>query len=262
MPIWSDLSTFDPPTADLVCAGFPCQPWSVAGRQRGQEDPRHLWPHVARILRDSRANTVLLENVPGLLSEDGLGEVLEALCALGFNAEWGLFTSRADGAPHIRRRWFLLGATDAGRELLREQQGRSSGEDWPRAPQSGVDGTAQRVADANGRGQQEQPQRDGRTVGGPEGQAQQRDNAVRLRDDVADPVGTGPQVGQGQRGNSCEELPAPLRDGWWSAEPSMGRVADGAPYRVDRLRALGNGVVPRTVRRAYLTLRERILDHV
>ena len=92
---------------DLIAGGFPCQPVSVAGKKRGQEDERWLWPEFARIVRVVRPKYVLVENVPGLLVR-GMGNVLGDLAALGYDAEWFVFPARAVGAAHLRERVFIF----------------------------------------------------------------------------------------------------------------------------------------------------------
>lgn len=110
-PVWSDLLAFDGrPWAglvDVVAAGYPCQPFSAAGKRKGTEDPRHLWPHVLRIVREVGPELVLLENVRGHLSL-GFDEVLADLHEAGFDAEWGLVRASDVGAPHLRERLFVL----------------------------------------------------------------------------------------------------------------------------------------------------------
>jgi len=90
VPRYGDIKTIDwteVEPIDLVCGGFPCQPVSLAGKRRAQDDPRWLWPEFARCLRVLRPRFALLENVPGLLSA-GFGDVLGDLAALGYDAEW------------------------------------------------------------------------------------------------------------------------------------------------------------------------------
>jgi DNA (cytosine-5)-methyltransferase 1 len=110
-PVWSDLVSFDGRpwrgVVDIVTAGFPCQPFSSAGARRGTSDPRWLWPHIQRIIEEVGPGFVFLENVPGLV-RSGLGPVLSGLAALGFDAEWDLFSAEEVGACHIRKRFFLL----------------------------------------------------------------------------------------------------------------------------------------------------------
>jgi DNA (cytosine-5)-methyltransferase 1 len=110
-PIWDDLYSFDGKpwrgVVDIVSAGFPCQPWSVAGKRKGIADERWLWPEIARIIGECEPSFVFLENVPGLLWH-GLSVVLEDLAALGFDVEWDSFRASDVGAPHKRERLFIL----------------------------------------------------------------------------------------------------------------------------------------------------------
>jgi DNA (cytosine-5)-methyltransferase 1 len=94
-------------TPALVCGGFPCQPVSLAGLQRGADDERWLWPEFARLLRVLRPALALLENVPGLLT-GGLAEVLGDLAEIGYDAEWSCISACAMGAPHSRYRVFVV----------------------------------------------------------------------------------------------------------------------------------------------------------
>lgn len=99
---------------DVVSAGFPCQPFSVAGKQLAHDDDRNLWPETAEVLRVVRPRWALLENVPGLLSgrHGYFGRVLGDLAEMGFDAEWGVLGASDAGAPHYRRRLWILAHTD------------------------------------------------------------------------------------------------------------------------------------------------------
>lgn len=92
---------------DIVCGGYPCQPFSSAGDMRGDEDERFLWPWFADALRELRPDFALLENVPGHLVL-GFDRVLADLAALGFDAEWSIVSACALGAPHTRERLFVV----------------------------------------------------------------------------------------------------------------------------------------------------------
>lgn len=112
-PVWcGNLEDLDAESfrghADIVCAGFPCQPWSHAGKREGAADERWLWPDIARIVRDSESGLVFLENVPGLVSGGGLHFVLDDLTEMGFDAEWCHIAASALGASHKRERVFIL----------------------------------------------------------------------------------------------------------------------------------------------------------
>jgi len=119
-PNLGDLTTIvDPPKVDVVTAGFPCQPVSMAGKRRGVNDERWLIDNVCRVARDSGARWLVLENVGGLLSANGgnaMARVVAALAANGFSAEWTCVRASDVGAPHQRLRWFCVAyATGAER---------------------------------------------------------------------------------------------------------------------------------------------------
>jgi DNA (cytosine-5)-methyltransferase 1 len=92
---------------DLLVAGFPCQPFSHAGKHKGLNDERNLWPHVNRIIRTVRPRFVLLENVPHHLRV-GFDRVQGDLAEGGYDSEWAIFSAAQFGAPHIRKRLFVL----------------------------------------------------------------------------------------------------------------------------------------------------------
>ena len=119
-PIWSDVTTFDGArwagSVDIVMGGVPCQPFSVAGKRRGQEDERWIWPDIWRWVREVRPRFVYLENVPGFVRH-GLPVVLKDLAEAGFAAEWDCFSAAQLGAPHKRERVFVLAYRDGELEL-------------------------------------------------------------------------------------------------------------------------------------------------
>jgi DNA (cytosine-5)-methyltransferase 1 len=110
-PIWTDLRTFDGKpwrgTVDCLTAGYPCQPFSLAGKRRGQDDPRHLWPHVRRVIGEVEPAIVFLENVSGHLSL-GFEQVATDLEGLGYEVAAGLFSAEEVGASQRRERLFIL----------------------------------------------------------------------------------------------------------------------------------------------------------
>ena len=118
-PVWADTGTLDcKPFADKVdwiIGGFPCQPFSVAGKQRGTEDQRWLWEHIRRLAVEIRPRYLFLENTPGLLVHSGIGTILGDLSEIGFDAEWTSVRASDVGAPHRRERVFLLAYSDSSR---------------------------------------------------------------------------------------------------------------------------------------------------
>ena len=212
-----DVGAHNLAEVDVICGGFPCQPVSQAGKQRGQDDERWLWPQFARILRELRPRYVLVENVPGLLIR-GMGDVLGGLAEIGYDAEWGCVSAASVGAPHLRKRIFIVAHTDSD-----DRRGRSSSKPQKR-----------RTRVEHG--------------GGGTGQYERKTDA-----DVADAASAGCETrggyGMGDADRSCGDkglAPGPCgkEGGHWATESSVGRVADGVPQRVDRLKGLGNAIVP------------------
>jgi DNA (cytosine-5)-methyltransferase 1 len=117
-PIYSDLKTFPfkefRNRVSFLSAGFPCQPFSAAGRGASTEDPRHLYPFIARGISECRPTYVILENVEGIIwskTADGqsvLQYVLGDLEERGYKTSWGIFSAEEVGAPHQRKRVFIL----------------------------------------------------------------------------------------------------------------------------------------------------------
>lgn len=117
VPNLGDLTAADWTSAervDLICAGFPCQPFSVAGKQKGWKDDRAIWPNIADCIRVLRPGLVVLENVPGFIRL-GLGRILSDLTELGFDAEWTTVCASDIGACHRRKRLFLVAYSRSSR---------------------------------------------------------------------------------------------------------------------------------------------------
>ena len=222
-PIWDDLRTFDARAwrsrVHLVSAGYPCQPFSSAGKRRGDADPRHLWPEVARIVDEARPEWVWCENVEGHLTL-GLPDVVRDLRELGYSTKAGLFTAREAGARHRRRRIFILAHADGvGRGIC-------SG---PIARQR--DGDTE-VAAAGGRGQ----------LGSVP--------AFRILESLDGPLADA--EGRGLDGTASSPIfaPGPGELQQWERilarepglQPALLRADHGMADRLDRTRGVGNGV--------------------
>lgn len=155
-PLWDDIRTFDgrewAGSVDVVSAGFPCQPFSTAGARRGVDDERNMWPETIRIIREVRPRLVFLENVPGLLSSGYFGTVLGDLAASGFDAEWIVLGADDCGAPHRRKRLWILAVPqslpDAELDSLRFEREWHWEQCWQQRPAvARLDGEAGHVAD-------------------------------------------------------------------------------------------------------------------
>lgn len=118
-PIWDDITSFDGRPwrgcVDIIHGGYPCQPFSVAGKRLGDKDERHLWPHIARIVREVRPRLCFFENVSGHLRL-GYRQVHDDLRRMGYGVAAGLFTAAEVGSPHKRERLFIL-AYEEGKDL-------------------------------------------------------------------------------------------------------------------------------------------------
>lgn len=123
-PIFTDIKSFSRLYArrykglvDIVTAGFPCQPWTVAGQRKSATDKRNLWPDTIRVIRKIQPSWILLENVPGLLAESYgyFGQILKDLAEAGYDAQWQVLGASDIGAPHRRKRvWIVAIANGPG----------------------------------------------------------------------------------------------------------------------------------------------------
>lgn len=150
-PIWSDVKTFNPQPwrgiVDLITAGFPCQPFSAAGKRAGDADPRHLWPYILRHIQSIEPALVFCENVPGLLAL-GFEQVCKDLQGLGYSVEAGIFSAEECGAPHIRKRLFFIAYAN-GHALRHASRWRHGGADGQGAHVPQFHGHQRDVANAH-----------------------------------------------------------------------------------------------------------------
>jgi len=175
--------------ATLLTGGFPCQPFSVAGKRRGKEDDRYLWPEMFAVISQVRPTWVIAENVAGIIKME-LDNCLSDLESEGYETETFTIPACAVDAKHQRKRVWIVAYDKGGKSG--ESEARNRGES------------------ACGRSQ-----------------------------DVADTEGILPQgFGNGQEQRESRG------EGRWPVEPDVGRVAHGVPSRVDRLKCLGNAIVP------------------
>ena len=145
-PNLGDIKTIDWTTiqpVDVLTAGYPCQPFSHAGKRRGADDPRHIWPYIAEGVRHLRPRLIVLENVAGHLTK-GFGEVVGTLAAMGYDATWGCVRASDAGGCHQRKRVFILATdtTNQRREWEWVARGRGDGPadrgDAARCPECGA----------------------------------------------------------------------------------------------------------------------------
>ena len=231
---------------DVICGGYPCQPFSTAGKRKGTDDPRHLWPWVRTAISELRPRYAILENVRGHLSLGGL-QVIGELAEIGYDAEWRVVSAAGVGAPHRRDRIIIVayptelfsnGSNNNARVGMESQtisqSGNSSRSEIVANSDNSRSGTSERGTYTNG--SQEIKERENITqfgLGGcstglanTNGRRQQECDTQKRSVSIFDQICAGEYASQ------------------WEVEPDVGRVADGIPNRVDRLKGLGNAVVP------------------
>ena len=215
---------------ELIAGGFPCQDVSVAGQRAGIQDGNRsgLWSEFHRIIRELRPRYVFVENVPGLLT-NGMGRVLGDLADIGYDAEWEVLSAADVGAPHLRKRVFIVAHTQIVQCNGRNDNSRIC-QQGGTVSKFGNRSRTKDVADAISNATGATYRSSGRS-------SEQRwdDESVGQRDTVGSHTGDGSaDVSDAQR----------ERENWWTTEPDVGRVAHGVPQRLDRLKGLGNAVVP------------------
>lgn len=244
----------------VLTAGFPCQPFSQAGKRGGSSDDRFLWPEVARIIQEIEPRYVLLENVPGILTiEHGAvyRGILEDLAALGLDAQWACIPASAVGAPHERNRWWCVAYASGAR--LEGRRHRTIGAE---PTLSAIASNGSDMGDPTGAGlpqsrqsrlAQDGPQNGERLVIQPE---RSGDGSGYRPETLADAEGMdAPRSAQPRLRGIFDGIPDRLdrirRESRWPARPGEAqyeweapRTAKSTRHRVARLKALGNAIVP------------------
>ena len=329
-PIYTDVKTFPYKRflgcVDILSGGFPCQPFSAAGARKGVEDPRHLYPYISRGIRECKPRIVFLENVEGIISsktEDGesvLKYVLSDLEGMGYRATAGIFSAGEVGAPHQRKRVFIMGYSEynghstcsesrevsGSKEEGRLQESEGGSDELPNTENSRCGGRSNRnlrggrniqeqetqeqsnirskaegcgreLADTyNSRGYEDRQPSELRTEGTEQssrdsGQTNEEERCKELSNtdsqglegNIQDNHTQGWEESNGQPTSSSRfpSRPNEPQHGWEEprTKPKLGRTANGTASRVDRLRLLGNGVVPDTAAVAFKTLVSRLI---
>ena len=207
-----DWSTVEP--VDLIAGGYPCQPFSTAGKRQGENDPRHLWPYFRDAISAIRPRYAFLENVRGHLSM-GATTVVGDLAQIGYDCEWQIVSAASVGAPHRRDRIIIVAyPNDSGIGT----------------PESRINFDGSQKSKERQHAQSE-PCRQRTTLADTDGERRKKSVCEDTRIFSGDTVGrSGLKLGRFYS--------------WWETEPDVGRVADGVSHRLDRLRGLGNAVVP------------------
>ena len=231
-PIWDDVRKLDGypfrGVVDIIYGGFPCQDLSVAGLGKGiQAERSGLFFEIMRLAEEIKPKFIFLENVPAITGR-GLNLVLKEIASLRYDSRYGVLSAYDVGAPHQRDRWFLLAYSPS----LRRREG--SGEKTSEKRQSIIN--AKPCDDCSARSIRN-------TLAD-----SSRERIQRLR-----PCGEQVTNPHGEEGLPLCESKRPFITNW-QTEPDVGRVADGIPARVDRIKCLGNAVVPAQVREAFKRL--------
>lgn len=225
-PVWDDVTTFDGKPwrgkVDCITGGYPCQPFSVAGKRLGEADERYLWNDVARVIREVEAPLVFLENVPAHLA-NGFERVRGELRAMGYRVEAGLFSAAEIGAPQKRQRLFVLGYTCGDR-----LQGRDAEPEQAQSERRhrGLGNTASVYCSTS-------------------------ESSIRTKPTESEFEFDGLFPPRPNEYDRWSEVDAALK-------PAVCRVADGASKWADRLRMCGNGVHPVVAAVAFISLWGRI----
>lgn len=237
--IWDDVTTLKGrdlhSSVDIIYGGFPCQDISSAGARVGLEGKRSgLFFEVTRLVRELRPTFVFLENVPDITAR-GLDRVLMEFSSLRYDCRWTIVSAQAVGACHIRERWFLLAHAN----------GKSKSNGSLYAKMEILSGSAN-ITDPD-------PDRDGRGIQSGWRRREGREKATDTVDVSENaPYANGARLQGGWRSESTLERPSEMYG--WKSQPIVRRGIDGVPNRVERVRALGNAVVPLQAREAFKRL--------
>ena len=233
------------PKPDVICGGYPCQPFSQAGKRQGEKDPRHLWPWVREAISHLRPKYAILENVRGHLTLGGT-TVIGQLAEIGYDAEWRVVSAAGVGANHRRERIIIVAYPNS------QQSHRAQIDTTDRQQQtqfelaSGSETMAHSTQlQRNGSDNNSRISLEPKTIP----QFRNNGGSVALAHAEKQRCQTRRQS-IGTQSQHTVFADRGTHSGWhnlaanWKTEPNVGRVAHGIPSRVDRLRGLGNAVVP------------------
>ena len=330
IPIFNDVkelvnarpeSTRIIPDHDILTSGYPCQPFSVAGQRRGEEDERNIWPYVYEIVKRKRPTWCVFENVYGHVTM-GLDQVLHEMALEGYATQTFIVPACGINAPHKRDRLWIVGNTEHDGSLTSkigggdkkdsrgssqgqnktEQSSRTSGrkDNGTMADSEGEglqgfdkcgssisserneitdirtkDSGDKNVSDSNnprnrtskhGVDQDGQTIKQGREIFSQSESSRHsqnvadskclgRESRTSIREELAREESHGQSDNRSTDGSAQERARS-----WWDVEPNVGRVAYGIPSRVDRLKGLGNAIVPQIAMQIGLSIKEAMND--
>ena len=232
VPIAGDIKEYEGRKTDVVTGGFPCQPFSVAGKRKGTRDDRYLWKEMLRVIKACEPRWVIGENVRNLTSiQEGM--VFEQVCAdlenEGYEVQSFIIPASAVNAPHQRYRVWIVAHSDSNRNQsdIREKISRGQDKETPNTQSTCRSEGRNTLSSASG------DEKESESVSNPNSKGLQRlrEKNSELKESTAIK-------------HSSEERQRTMDKEWFSIEPNVGRVANGIPNRVDRLKGLGNAIVP------------------
>tara|TARA_R100000353_G_scaffold4929_1_gene7107 strand:- start:260 stop:1285 length:1026 start_codon:yes stop_codon:yes gene_type:complete len=289
IPIFNDVkelvndrpeSTRTIPDHDILTSGYPCQPFSVAGQRRGEEDERNIWRFVFEIVKRKHPTWCVFENVYGHIAM-GLDQVLHDMESEGYSTQTFVVPACSLNAPHKRDRLWIVGNSEHDGSLAskirrgNQETSRGTSQGQNQAEQSSR--TSRRkdnvtLADTKSEGLQGldkhsptiSTERDEITDIGTKGSRDKnvantkcmgRESRTSVREELAREESHGKFNNRSTDGSAQERARS-----WWDVEPNVGRVAYGIPSRVDRLRGLGNAIVPQIAMQIGLSIKEAMND--
>ena len=244
------------PDCDILTAGYPCQPFSLAGERRGTEDDRHIWPYILSIVQRKRPAWTVFENVYGHVSM-GLDEVLSDLEGQSYAARPFIVPACAADAPHRRDRvWIIARNMAYAARLHSNGSGEHSQQSKRQEPKLRNGGSSDDVAHAASERLQgaEWPKYEGNGNGFAASSKDVADTQ-RQRQQRQRPQGDASNQETDGEGQAAQSIDGGFGN-FWLPEPTVGRVAHGIPRRVDRLRGLGNAIVPQIAMRIGQTIKQ------
>ena len=258
VPIHDDIKDFDATKFRqpfLCTGGYPCQPFSSAGLRRGEKDDRHLWPEMLRVIQECRPTWVLAENVAGHITM-GLDQVLSDLEGEDYACQPFVIPACAKDASHRRDRVWIVANSESKRtriydERIWKRSSRIDRRQETTGTQKRQDSHTGRISDVGNA--KSKHCNECREYSEPSERPISKSRKSGSKKTLADSGHTKPsrriQTEEGQQPGSrrnprSESASCSLPRKRWLIEPDVGRVAHGVPNRVDRLRGLGNAIVP------------------
>ena len=246
IPIFNDVkelvndkpeSTRTIPAPDILTSGYPCQPFSVAGQRRGEEDERNIWRFVFEIVKRKHPTWCVFENVYGHIAM-GLDQVLHDMESEGYTTQTFVVPACGLNAPHKRDRlWIVCNLADTESEGLQGLDKRSPT----------ISTERDEITDIRTKGSRDKNVANTKCMG--------RESRTSVREELARKESHGKFNNRSTDGSAQERARS-----WWDVEPNVGRVAYGIPSRVDRLRGLGNAIVPQIAMQIGLSIKEAMND--